>query len=142
MEPSNAARFVTELGPLFAGGFLFLTTVTLYHFAQVRDLARSVTGDDWVSVEAEAALETSAARAWMAASSIPTLALIGRVASADLGSGDPLALLNTLMDGGVATALATTVCGQALYLVVGQVWAFVVAAPYEAARARLRAGPR
>ncbi len=83
----------------------------------------------------------------MTASSIPTLALlgtclgffvaIGRVASAELGSGDPLALLDSLMDGGVATALATTVVGQALYLALGQAWSLWVASSYERAKVEL-----
>lgn len=92
-------------------------------------------------------LGSAIARTQLTMNSIPSLALLGTVtgffyaiASAgrlDLSSADPLAILQALMDGGIATALATTVLGQGLYLVLGQVWSFGVAGPVEDADSQL-----
>ncbi len=87
------------------------------------------------------------ARAQLTLSAIPTLALLGTclgffyaIANAgalELSSQDPLAILKALMDGGISTALATTVLGQALYLVLGQLWSWWVAGVVEVADAAL-----
>lgn len=98
----------------------------------------------------EGSLEAAVSRAHLTTGAIPTLALLGtclgffyaisNAGSLELGSSDPLELLDALMDGGVSTALATTVCGQALYLVLGQVWSLFVAGRVEDCSARLHEG--
>lgn len=97
--------------------------------------------------EAKGGLAAAVTRAQVLSSSIPTLALVGtclgflnamvHASRIPLGTQDPLALLNALLDGGIATALAATVCGQCLYLVLSQVWAWLCAGAVETAIARI-----
>lgn len=104
--------------------------------------------DRWQHLGAlRGSLGAAVSRAQLTLASIPTLALLGTclgffyaIASAgalELSTQDPLAILEALMDGGISTALATTVLGQALYLVLGQAWSWWVAGPVEEADAQL-----
>jgi len=98
-------------------------------------------------IHIKAELASAVTRAQLTANSVPTLALLAtclgfyfamrRAGVLDLGRGDPLALLDALLDGGVSTALAGTVGGQAIYLVLGQVWAVMVAGHVEACMTHL-----
>jgi hypothetical protein len=98
----------------------------------------------------KAQLATVSLRAQVATSSIPTLALLGTClgffyalhSAAQIAGGDASALemLTALMDGGIATALGATVCGQGVYLVLSQVWALLVAPRVELAFARIDEG--
>lgn len=107
--------------------------------------------DVWAGLAAQrASLQATVQRAQLVCGSIPTLALLGTcvgfffaiagVGQMDLAGTDPLALLGALMDGGIGTALATTVCGQGLYFILGQSWAVGVAGPVAHAHVRLAEG--
>ncbi len=151
--------FLTSMGPLFGAGFAALTGLACYQMLAVIDLsasARQEVGNAlaqpgpqaWKELTAtRGALQAAIARAQLTASSIPTLALLGTclgffwaivtAGRLDLGVADPLVVLQALMDGGVATALATTVCGQGLYFVLGQAWSIFVAGRVERAAAEV-----
>jgi len=157
----EALSFLGSLGAGFATGFVMLTGLAVYQYLRVRDLAAAgraeallaVSGTDvtlerqWCELSTlKSGLDASASRANLITASIPTLALLGtcvgfffailQTGQLDLGS-DPQETLMALMDGGVATALATTVCGQGIYFLLGQAWAALVAGPYEEAHTLL-----
>lgn len=159
LDPST---FLAGLGLPWAVAFVLLTALVLHQALAVRDLSQSAiqrcgAGASHTPTDAENTwrelaglkghIEAGVTRAGLLLGGIPTLALLGtcygffvalaRVGELDLAGQDPLALLETLMDGGIATALATTVCGQALYLVLGQAWALAVAGPVAEANVRL-----
>lgn len=155
---THPMTFLDSLGVGFAAAFLLLTAMGVFQYLRVRDLAE-IGRDDAMAVRrvrdpGDAArwwsdlgvhkshLRAAATRANLITASIPTLALLGTVVGfffallqtgqLDLGA-DPQATLMALMDGGVSTALATTVAGQGIYFLLGQVWAIAVAGPFEEA---------
>lgn len=164
MTEIGALRFLDSIGLGFGLGFAALTALSLFQFLHVRELAlagreralEGVSGAEdarrrWRELAAtRSALAASASRANLTVASVPTLALLGtclgffyalvRVGGMELGSADPLVILDALMDGGVATALATTVCGQGIYFLLGQLWGALVAGPYAQANTLLDEG--
>jgi len=162
---SGPLIFLDSMGPAFGLGFTALTGLCLFQFLQVRELAREGRAAAMEAADArgpEAArgawerlarlrsrLAASASRANVCAGSVPTLALLGtclgffyailETGNLELG-GDPMALLSALMDAGVSTALATTVCGQGIYFLLGQLWAAFVAGPFQEATTLLDEG--
>lgn len=163
---SYAVDFLAGLGPAFILLFTGLTGATLYQIAAAREHARGATDEAErilsglgelpdPLLERLSAMEAAGDRARLSLSSVPTTALLGTCAgfynalvalgAAELGS-DSLALLELLMDSGVSSALATTVAGQALYFLLGQVWSMALTTPVSEATvlgaealARLRA---
>jgi hypothetical protein len=145
--------FLDSVGAGFGAGFLGLTGLALFQFLHVRDLATAARQASLAAVEGGAdptrrwrelaglksELEAASSRAALTTSSVPTLALLGTclgffyailtVSGMDLASSDPLAILSALMDGGIATALATTVAGQGVYFLMGQIWSLFIAGP-------------
>ncbi|MEL6188026.1 MAG: hypothetical protein AAFU79_25670 [Myxococcota bacterium] len=93
--------------------------------------------------ELRAGLGADLERAGIVSGSVPVLALLGTVlgfffalgstSQAGLGTADPTAILELMLDSGMATALATTVAGQALYLLMGLAHAAFVSGPVERA---------
>lgn len=166
---SFSTQFLAGLGPLYILTFVGLTAATLHQLAVARGhanhaLDRASEILEGYELRAEpllaqlAAMSAASDRGRLALSSIPSVALLGTttgmylaltsVGASGLGGGDSLALLQSLMDNGVSTALATTVAGQALYILLGQVWSYLLASPSAAARthgdealAQLRGAP-
>jgi len=164
MTDLGALGFIESVGPGFGLAFMGLTGLSLFQFLHVRELA--ISGRDmalevvagaasprgrWKELAAtKSSLAAAASRANLTVASVPTLALLGtclgffyallQVGGMELGSADPLAILDALMDGGVATALATTVCGQGIYFLLGQLWSAMVAGPFAEANTLLDEG--
>lgn len=152
---SFSTQFISGLGPLYILTFVGLTAATLHQLAVARVHANHAVGRaSEILVGREhrpepllaqlAAMSAANDRGRLALSSIPSVALLGTttgmylaltsVGAAGLGGGDSLAMLQSLMDNGVSTALATTVAGQALYILLGLVWSHLLASPCAAAR--------
>lgn len=170
MDGTSPLGFLVGMGMAFNVGFVLLTASATWQFVRVRDLARhgsdavdaaafevldapqkARTLEAWKGLgHLKGELNAAVTRANLTTACIPTLALFGTVlgfyyaivttGSLELASSDPLVILKALMNGGVSTALATTVCGQAIYMVLGQAWAFWVAGPVEGALARIDEG--
>lgn len=152
--------FLSSLGPAFGLGFVGLSALSTYQILQCRSLAdesartaeRATTRENTQAsarlAELRGELAAAVSRAQISIGAIPSLALLGtvmgfffaisRAGAMDLASADPLSILQALMDGGISTALATTVLGQAIYLVLGQAWAFGAAGQVERADALLQ----
>ena len=157
MQPTGADVLIEGMGPVFGLLFLWLTGMGIYQFLKVRDLAEAgrnaaleaikpgnpgATRRRWLELgDLKSAQLAAAQRAELTCGSIPTLALLGTclgffyalvaTGSLEVGSADPLAILRALMDAGVSTALATTVCGQGIYFLMGQIWSTCVAGPHQ-----------
>jgi len=164
MMEMGALGFLNSVGLGFGLAFAGLTGLSLFQFLHVRELSMSgralalevVAGvasprRHWKELAAtKSSLAAASSRANLTVGSVPTLALLGtclgffyallKVGGMELGSADPLAILDALMDGGVGTALATTVCGQGIYFLLGQLWSGLVAGPFAEANTLLDEG--
>ena len=130
-----------SLGPGFLAAFTVLTGLALYYFSQTWERAGAVElGADAVELASEQALEArrlelshrkgalraSLAQTRVAMSLAPLVAFFGTckgfmgalitTAALELGSTGPMALFQALLDGGVKTALVTTVVGYGIYI--------------------------
>lgn len=164
MEPAAAAlqppawAFLSGLGVLFTSGFMALTATWAYLALRLRERAEearvsvltdALEPDRWTRwVELRGALAADLERSAVVSGSVPVLALLGTVMGfffalaqtgrVGLGSSDPTAILSVMLDSGLDTALATTVAGQGLYLLMGLSHAAFVTGPVERADILLR----
>lgn len=155
MSSHSTWVFLSGLGVVFSLGFLGLTVTWAYLVLRLRERSqeafeaaprysgRPSQGAWHTLVELRAALITDAERAALVAGAVPVLALVGTVlgfffalgqtSQVGLGSSDPLAILKVMLDAGMDTALATTVAGQALYLLMTLAYGAFVTGPMERA---------
>jgi hypothetical protein len=163
----DALDFLADIGPAFGIGFAGLACLTIWEFLRARDEAvaasavaeRVVAGrpggapggsaaEEWRALtEARGALAAAVSRVQVVSTSIQSLALFGTclgfldamMGARDLvaSNDDPVGMISALLDGGIATALGATVCGQGLYLVLSQAWVFGFAHGVEVAFSRV-----
>lgn len=101
-------------------------------------------------VHMRAGLAADAERVSIVTGAVPVLALLGtvlgfffalsRTQGVGLGTSDPLAIVKVMLDAGMDTALATTVAGQGLYLLMSLAYAAFVAGLVETADITLQEG--
>lgn len=150
--------FLSGLGVLFSSGFVVLTATWAYLALRLRERAQETQQavltdagepDGWARwVEMRGALAADLERSALVSGSVPVLALLGtvlgfffalgRTGKVGLGSADPTAILSVMLDSGLDTALATTVAGQGLYLLMALAQAAFVTGPVERADVLLK----